>query len=78
LSVGAPADVAAFRLLDGEFAFRDVSGGAVKGRRRLFCELTLNGGAVAWDWNSRGGTDYHEMGPEYGVRDVDTIVRPPK
>jgi len=78
LSVGAPADVAAFRLLDGEFAFRDASNGGVEGRRRLFCELTLNGGRIAWDWNSRSGTDYRELGPEYGVRKVDTVVRPPQ
>jgi len=77
LSVGAVADVAVFQLMEGAFGFRDGPGGSVKSDRRLFCELTLSGGQVAWDWNSRSGTDYHELGPSYGVREgVDSVLPP--
>jgi dihydroorotase len=79
LSVGAVADVAVFRLLEGEFGFRDASNGKIEGRQRLFCELTLKDGSVAWDWNSRTGTDYKTLGPTYGVRKgMDQVVPPPK
>ncbi len=77
LSPGAPADVAVWRLLDGEFGFRDASGGRLAGSKRLFCELTLKNGQVVWDWNSRTGVDYRKLPPDYGVRPrVDRIIRP--
>ena len=41
LSVGALADVAVFRVMEGEFGLRDASNGKVQGRQRLFCELIL-------------------------------------
>jgi dihydroorotase len=79
LSVGALADVAVFRLLEGEFGFRDASNGKIEGRQRLFCELTLKDGSVVWDWNSRTGIDYKTLGPTYGVRKgMDQVVPPPK
>lgn len=79
LSVGALADVAVFRLMEGEFGYRDASNGMVKGRQRLFCELALKDGRVSWDWNSRTGTDYKTLGPTYGVRKgMDQVLPPPK
>jgi dihydroorotase len=79
LSVGALADVAVFRLLEGEFGFRDASNGKVEGRQRLFCELALKDGRVTWDWNSLTGTDYKTLGPTYGVRKgMDQVVPPPQ
>jgi hypothetical protein len=42
------------------------------------CELTLKAGRVVWDWNARTGTDYRKMTSDYGVRDVDKIILPPK
>ncbi len=78
LSVGAAADLAAFQVMDGKFGFRDASAGLVSGSQRLFCELTLSAGQVAWDWNSRSGADYRELGPRYGVREgVDSVLAPP-
>ena len=78
LSVGALADVAVFRVLEGDFAYRDVRGGSVRGKQRMFCELTLSSGKVVWDWNSRAAVDYKTLGPSYGVREgVDHIVKPP-
>ena len=78
LSAGAVADLAVFRLMEGDFRFRDASRGALSGDRRLLCELTLMGGDVVWDWNSRIGVDYEELPPDYGVRKgIDEILPPP-
>lgn len=78
LTPGAVADIAGFRLMRGNFHFRDGSNGAIDGNERLFCELTLREGEVVWDWNSLTGVDYKDLGPEYGIRpDVDQIIRPP-
>jgi dihydroorotase len=77
LSVGATADIAVWNLMKGDFGYRDNEGGMVKGKERLFCELTLMGGAVVWDWNARTGVDYRTLKPDYGVREVETIVPPP-
>ena len=76
LTVGALADVSVFRLLDGDFGFRDADGGLLRGNRRLRCELTLKDGEVVWDWNARTGVDYRKLGPEYGVREGEFIIRP--
>jgi len=77
LSVGASADIAVWNLMKGEFGFRDAFGGRIAGRQRLLCELTLQAGEIAWDWNSRSAEDYRKLGPDYGVRPgLDQIVRP--
>jgi dihydroorotase len=78
LTVGAEADIAAWKILDGDFGYADASGGTIRGRQRLQCELTLRAGKVAWDYNARNGTDYKTMGPAYGVREGEFIVPPPK
>ena len=78
LTVGAVADVAAFRLIEGDFAFRDQEGGRVKGKQRLQPELTLREGRVVWDMNSRSGTDWQTLPKDYGIRPgLDHIVPPP-
>lgn len=77
LSAGAVADVAVWRLLRGNFGFRDAANGKIEGTRRLRCELTLKGGAVVWDWNSRIGVDYRKLPSDYGIRKgIDVITRP--
>ena len=76
LSAGAIADVAVWSVEEGAFRFRDSFNGAISGRRRLRCEMTLKDGAVMWDWNSRTGEDYKKLGPEYGVREAETLSRP--
>ena len=76
LSVGAEADVAVLRVQEGAFRYADGSRGTLDGNRRITCELTLKGGSVVWDWNSRTGTDYRKMPKDYGVRPVDRIIRP--
>jgi dihydroorotase len=78
LSVGATADVSVWELRSGDFGFYDASGGKMNGKQRLICQLTLRDGKVSWDRNARTGVDYKKLGPDYGVRDVDKIVRPLK
>ncbi|MFN0105685.1 MAG: amidohydrolase/deacetylase family metallohydrolase [Bryobacteraceae bacterium] len=77
LSVGAIADIALLRVMEGEFGYWDNNAGKVIGKQRLFCEMTLKGGAVAWDWNGRMGVDFKTLGPTYGIRPgVDQILPP--
>ncbi|HKW96360.1 MAG TPA: amidohydrolase/deacetylase family metallohydrolase [Bryobacteraceae bacterium] len=78
LSVGASADVAVWELRSGEFGFADASSGKLTGKQRLICQLTVRAGKIAWDRNARAAVDYRALGPEYGVRDVDKIVKPPR
>lgn len=77
LNVGAVADVSVWNLVKGEFGFRDFAGGKIEAKQRLVCEMTLKDGEVMWDWNSRSGTDYKQMGPAYGVRPKMDVISPP-
>jgi dihydroorotase len=78
LSVGAEADVAVLRLLEGDFGYADGARGRLEADRRLICELTLREGRVVWDWNARAGIDYRQLPATYGVRDVDHVIIPPR
>jgi dihydroorotase len=51
LDIGAEADVAVFRLREGDFGFVDTRGYSVPGDRKLETELTLRAGRVVWDLN---------------------------
>ena len=63
--------------MEGEFGYWDNNAGKVIGKQRLFCEMTLKGGTVAWDWNGRMGVDFKTLGPTYGIRPgVDQILPP--
>jgi dihydroorotase len=77
LGVGAIADLAVLRVVQGSFRYADGSRATFEGDRRLMCEMTLKGGAVVWDWNARTGTDYRKMSKDYGIRQVDKIILPP-
>ena len=77
LSVGAEADVTALNLMEGDFAYLDICGGRLEAKQRLRCELTVRAGQVVWDWNGRTGQDWREMGPAYGLRNVDDRALPP-
>ena len=55
LTPGAVADVAVFRLLEGNFGFLDARLRRMTGSRRLECELTLREGQVVWDLNGLAG-----------------------
>jgi dihydroorotase len=78
LGVGAQADIAVLRVLQGQFRYADGARGTVEGDRRLTCEMTLKGGRVVWDWNARTGTEYTKLPTDYGIRPVDRIIVPPK
>jgi dihydroorotase len=77
LSLGAVADVAVLRMMEGKFGYMDSFGGTLAGDRRLFCELTLKDGQVVWDWNGRSGTEYRQMPQNYGIREGEYLVLPP-
>ena len=62
LSIGAEADLAAFALHEGDFAFVDSGRARMKGRQKLECELTLRAGQVVWDLNGRSLMDWDEAG----------------
>ncbi len=78
ISPGAVADIAVFRLAQGDFRFADAYGARVAGKQRLVCELTVRQGRVAWNLNSLGGMDYRKLEPTYGIRPgIDQIIPPP-
>jgi dihydroorotase len=76
LSIGAVADVAGLKVLQGDFGYTDVASGLVRGTERIVCELTLLDGVVKWDWNGRIGIDYRELGALYGVRNPEGLIMP--
>ncbi len=78
LTVGAAADVAVLRIDEGDFGYMDAFGGVLRGDRRFICELTVCDGEIVWDLNGRSGSDYRILDPEYGVRDVEELIRPPR
>ena len=78
LSVGAVADVAGLKILEGDFGYTDVASGLFRGTQRITCELTLQDGIVRWDWNGRIGVDYRELDPLYGVRNPEGLIMPPE
>ncbi len=78
LSVGAVADIAVWRIADGDFGYADTSGGRLAGKQRILCEMTLKDGSVAWDLNARSAVDYKTLGPSYGLREGADFVIVPK
>ena len=62
LSVGTEADLAAFALYEGDFAFVDSGRARMRGRKKLECELTLRAGQVVWDLNGRSLVDWDKAG----------------
>ena len=59
LSVGAVADVAVLRLIEGHFGFVDSERRRMGGTRKLICELTLKGGRPVWDLNGLTSADWN-------------------
>lgn len=58
LSEGAEADLAIFKLREGQFGFIDSSGAAFKGSKKLETELTLRAGSIVWDLNGIGAKNW--------------------
>lgn len=62
LSVGAEADVAAFRIEEGAFGFVDSGRAKMRGTRRLQCVLTVRAGQIVWDLNGLSWPDWETAG----------------
>ena len=58
LSVGALADVAVLRVVEGDFGFVDSAGLRLRGKRKLVGEMTLRDGRVVWDLNGMNSEDW--------------------
>ena len=58
LTVGAAADVAVLRLVNGDFGFVDSARRRLRGTQKLVCELTLKGGRTVWDLNGLTADDW--------------------
>jgi dihydroorotase len=58
LTVGAPADVAVLRLVEGDFGFVDSARLRMRGTRKLVGEMTLRDGRVVWDLNGMNSDDW--------------------
>lgn len=56
LSVGADADVAVLRVVDGEFGFQDSYDKKFIGTKRLESEMTIRAGEIVWNLNGMGAT----------------------
>jgi dihydroorotase len=59
LSVGAEADIAIFRLRDGEFGFVDSAGQRIQGKQLLEAELTIRAGRIVYDLNGLSASPYN-------------------
>ena len=64
LSIGAPADVAVLRLVNGEFGFVDSARLRMRGTQKLVAELTLREGRVVWDLNGMTSQDWDHAAPK--------------
>ena len=60
LTVGAVADVAVLRMVEGDFGFVDSSRSRLRGTKKLICELTLKGGRPVWDLNGLTSDDWNK------------------
>jgi dihydroorotase len=79
LAEGSIADIAAWNLSEGRFGFTDSCNGLIYGKKRLMCELTIAGGEIVWDWNSRTGIEYQKLPDDCGIRKgLEFLVDPPE
>ncbi len=65
LSVGAEADVAVFKLLQGEFGFVDCGRAKLIGDKKLECAMTLRAGQVVFDPEGLSMPRWEDAPPEY-------------
>ncbi len=65
LTVGAEADIAVFKVLQGEFGFIDARNRMMKGSQKLEVELTLRAGKVVWDLNGMSVAPWNKAPLKY-------------
>jgi dihydroorotase len=63
LSVGAEADVAVFKHLQGTFGFTDCGGARLRGKEKLECAMTVRAGKILYDPTGLSMPDW-EQAPE--------------
>jgi dihydroorotase len=61
LSPGSSADIAVIKLVKGDFAFLDSSGGKLPGDKKLECMMTVSGGKVVYDPNAWSFPEYDKI-----------------
>ncbi len=60
LGVGAVADVAILRLVEGQFGFVDARNNRIAGDKKLVAEVTIREGKVVWDLNGLAAKPFDE------------------
>ncbi len=65
LSVGAEADVAVFKLLEGDFTFVDCGKAKMHGHQKLECQMTLRAGEIVFDPTGLSMPEWKEAPPAY-------------
>ncbi len=69
LDVGAEADIAVFKLANGQFGFLDSAGARRSGTNRLVTELTFRKGQVVWDLDGLATEDWKSFPYKKGPND---------
>ena len=59
LSVGTEADIAIFRIRNGDFGFVDSAGQRIQGNQLLEAELTIRAGRIVYDLNGLSASPYN-------------------
>jgi dihydroorotase len=65
LSPGAEADVAVFKVIDGDFGFQDAYSKRFNGTKKLESQLTFRAGKIVWNLNGLGATMWDEAPIKY-------------
>jgi dihydroorotase len=65
LSVGAEADVAVFKLNQGDFGYMDCGRAKLRGDKKLACMLTVRAGEIVFDPNAMSVPEWQEAPPAY-------------
>jgi dihydroorotase len=65
LSVGAEADVAVFKLDQGDFGYMDCGRAKLRGDKKLACMLTVRAGEIVFDPNAMSVPEWQEAPPAY-------------
>ena len=67
LSVGSTADLAAMKVLDGDFGFPDAGGAKMRGSKRIECAMTIRKGEIVYDPDARALPDWETAPAAYWV-----------
>jgi dihydroorotase len=65
LSVGADADIAVIRRLEGNFGYSDCGRAKIVGSEKLECAITVKGGAIVYDPTGLSMPEWHDAPVSY-------------